>query len=173
MPALCRRNRLGLRGNCHEEGPWDELSYKLAGEADETPWPGFCPCPATQTRSLDGQQGAQPSAEPLEREGRSPSPGSEVPVRGGLRPHANHPDDELCMPPPSANLGMLKSRSGSTSDLRPVIWAVLGGLGAARPSWRLGWTAVRLSPWPSGAPGAGLLSHPPSSRMSLLPVRRV
>ena len=45
---------------------------------------------------------------------------------------------------------------------------VVSGDGVARPSWGLGWTAVRLSPWPSGAPGARQASHPPSSQMSLL-----
>ena len=41
VSALCRRNRLGLCGNCHEEMPWDESSYKLAGEVDETHDLGF------------------------------------------------------------------------------------------------------------------------------------
>ena len=81
MLALCKRNRLELRGNCHEERPWDELSYKPAGEADETPQPGSCPCLTPQARPTTRQQGSQPSSEPLEREGRSPSPRSEVSAR--------------------------------------------------------------------------------------------
>ena len=31
VPTLCRRNCLGLCGNCHEPRPWDELNYELAG----------------------------------------------------------------------------------------------------------------------------------------------
>ena len=82
MLALCKRNHLELRGNCHEERPWDESSYKPAGEADETPQPGSCPCLTPQARPTTRQQGSQPSSEPLEREGRSPSPRSEVSARG-------------------------------------------------------------------------------------------
>ena len=81
MPALCRRNRLGLHENCNEPRPWDESSYKSAGEADEMPWPGSCIHLTPKARPATRQQGAQPCAEPLKREGMSPAPGSEVPAR--------------------------------------------------------------------------------------------
>ena len=72
---------MGFCGNCHEPKLWDKSSYKPAREADKTTWPGSCPHPTPQARPVTGQQGAHSSGEPLEREGRSLSPGSDVLAR--------------------------------------------------------------------------------------------